>query len=130
VDDIDDVTAWSPRVGAVAKWRHASMYVSAGRGFNAPTLEQLYDVRPRITLSNPGLEPQRARSLEAGARGGRWADDAYLIRVTNEIDFDPSTFRYGNIARSEHRGLEALWDGRPLRLTYACSRSMTPRARS
>jgi len=135
-DSIDDATAWSPRVGIVTNFGLTSMYASAGRGFKAPTLEQLYDVRPlslfgdTFTISNPDLEPQRARSLETGAsrreRFGRWSIDAYLTRVTNEIDFDPRTFRYGNIARSEHRGVELMFEAPPARVTprvtYAWSR--------
>ncbi|MFP5246598.1 MAG: TonB-dependent receptor [Thermoanaerobaculia bacterium] len=133
VDSIDDTTAWSPRLGVATGFGHNSFYVSAGRGFKAPSLEQLYDVRPlrlfgdTFTLANPDLEPQRARSLEAGGRGRRWSLDAYLTRVTNEIDFDPQTFRYGNIARSEHRGVEAMFtlpssDALVPRVTYAWSR--------
>ncbi len=136
-DAIDGATAWSPRLGIVTAIGETSLYASVGRGFKAPSLEQLYDARPlslfgnAFTISNPDLEPQRARSIEAGAsrreRFGRWSIDAYLTRVTNEIDFDPNTFRYGNIARSEHRGVEMMFEAPAVRrltprLTYAWSR--------
>lgn len=111
-DRIDGETAWSPRLAL----RYGDVYVSAGGGFKAPTLEQLYDVRPlrafgqSFTLSNPELVPQRVRSTEAGFAHGAWQADAYLMRVSQEIDFDVRTFRYGNIRRSEHRGVEVLFE--------------------
>jgi outer membrane cobalamin receptor len=114
--------AWSPRLGVAAQSRDgaSSFYVSAAHGFTAPTLEQLYDSRPlrlfgdAFTLANPELVPQRARGIDAGAarttRFGSISADAYLLRVRDEIDFDARTFRYANIARSEHRGVELAFD--------------------
>jgi outer membrane receptor protein involved in Fe transport len=91
--------------------------VRISRAFKAATLDQLFDPRPfpdfqggSFLISNPTLSPQRASALEAGvARGGRsWRAEAvlYRIKVRDEIDFDPSTFRYTNIGRSRHHGLE------------------------
>jgi vitamin B12 transporter len=112
--------AWSPRVALHAAGAGFAAYLGASSGFKAPTLEQLYDVRPlrafgrTFMLANPTLVPQRARSLEGGVshrgRIGLWQLDAYLMRVAHEIDFDPRTFHYGNISRSEHRGVEAAFE--------------------
>ena len=130
-------TAWSPRLALHAAGAGLNGYIGVSSGFKAPTLEQLYDVRPlrafgsTFTLANPDLVPQRARSAEAGVsrreRLGLWQLDAYLTRVAHEIDFDPRTFRYGNISRSEHRGVEAAFEptaGARLvpRLTYTWMR--------
>lgn len=114
--------AWSPKLALHATLGQFAAYLGANSGFKAPTLEQLYDVRPlrafgqSFTLANPDLVPQRARSLEAGlsrrTRHGLWQLDAYLTRVAHEIDFDPRTFRYENISRSEHRGVEAAFERR------------------
>lgn len=114
-------SAVSPRLALHAAAGPLVAYLGASAGFKAPTIEQLYDVRPlrafgqSFTLSNPELVPQRARSLEAGlsrrTRLGLWQLDAYLTRVAHEIDFDPRTFRYQNISRSEHRGVEAAFEG-------------------
>jgi iron complex outermembrane receptor protein len=133
--------AWSPRLAVV--WAAAGdsaqgvdFFAEAGRSFKAPTLDQLDDPRPffgpdgPLTLSNPGLEPQRTRGAEIGVRGrgarGDWRLVGYRLDVENEIDFDPATFRYANIGRSRHEGIEASgrWDaGRygQLRATYARS---------
>ena len=114
-----------------------SLYLQASRAFKAPTVDQLADARPfpdfaggTFTISNPLLAPQRAATLEAGlsqrALGGRWELVAYRTAVEDEIDFDPATFRYGNIGRSLHRGVEAaasLLEDRALspRFSYAWS---------
>ncbi len=127
--------AWSPRLGLTAQSGASSFYLSAAHGFTAPTLEQLYDSRPlrlfgdSFTLANPELVPQRARGIDAGAarttRLGHVTVDAYFMRVRDEIDFDVRTFRYANIARSEHRGVELAFDPAARfipRLAYAWTR--------
>jgi iron complex outermembrane recepter protein len=119
---------WSPRVGIAVSPRTGSplvLFAQAAEAFKAPTLDQLFDLRPfpdgaggTFTLANPRLRPQRARTFEAGARGfgpaASWQLALYRIAVENEIDFDPATFRYLNIGSSLHRGLELggdLWRG-------------------
>jgi iron complex outermembrane receptor protein len=112
--------AWSPRLAAVVRARpdgSAVLFASWGGAFKAPTLDQLFDPRPfpdgaggSFTLANPALRPQRAATLEAGARGAAgergWQLALYRTAVRDEIDFDPATFRYVNIGSSVHRGAE------------------------
>lgn len=99
------------------------IYLSASRSFKAPTLDQLYDQRNipvpfppfQIQTSNPDLDPQRGTNFEVGsyqeARFGELTAalslSGYQIRMTDEIDFDLNTFRYVNIGKSRHRGVEA-----------------------
>ncbi len=114
--------AWSPRLGVT--WRlgrspnAASVFAQASRAFKTPTIDQLFDPRPfpdfaggTFHISNPQLLPQRARTVEVGARGGdageRWELALYDTAVEDEIDFDPATFTYRNIGSSLHRGIEA-----------------------
>ncbi len=68
-----------------------------------------------LSISNPDLQPQTSTSLEIGIfqRLPLWANAfaeldvaVYRITVDDEIDFDLSTFRYGNIQESVHEGLE------------------------
>ena len=109
--------AWSPRLGVT--WRASdsvTLYAQAARAFKAPTLDQRFDARPfpdfaggTFTISNPELVPQRATNFEIGATGGgrvRWEAAAYRMRVEDEIDFDLATFRYANIGRTRHDGVE------------------------
>lgn len=129
--------AFSPRAGVSMQSLDGatSFYAAASHGFTAPTMEQLYDSRPlrlfgdSFTLANPDLAPQRARGFDAGiahqTRFGSVTLDAYFSRVRDEIDFDAATFRYANIARSDHRGVELLLQPRQPyapRVTYAWTR--------
>jgi outer membrane receptor protein involved in Fe transport len=117
-------SAVSPRLGAVWHLRDETeggleLFAEIGRAFRAPTLDQLFDPRPfdgpagPFTLSNSALEPQRSRGWEVGLQGRKprssWRIVAYRMEVENEIDFDPATFRYANIGRSRHEGLESSW---------------------
>ncbi|MBW3671552.1 MAG: TonB-dependent receptor, partial [Acidobacteria bacterium] len=115
-------TAWSPRV-AVNLRRGSedapmAIFASWSRAFRAPTLDQLFDPRPfpdfaggSFTISNPELQPQRAINTEFGVSQTvgtlRWSSTIYRTTVDDEIDFDVRTFRYLNIGRSRHRGVEA-----------------------
>jgi outer membrane receptor for ferrienterochelin and colicins len=123
------LAAWSGRTGL--SWTFAdderqkgSVYAAVSREFRAPTLVQLFDPRPiptpfgDITLSNPGLAPQVGTGFEAGLNHRQILDQAaarslslslaiYHLDIRDEIDFDLAAFRYGNIGRSIHRGLEA-----------------------
>ncbi len=99
-----------------------NIYLSAGRVFKAPTLDQLFDDRAipipfppfSATVSNPLLSPQRGTSAETGFYGA-WtisgarldiSGAAYRERMRDELDFDVTSFRYVNIGRSLHRGVE------------------------
>jgi vitamin B12 transporter len=118
-----DREAWSPRAGI--NWRLGELdgsplvlFAQVSRAFKAPTLDQLFDPRPfpdfaggSFTISNPDLEPQEADSIEIGASRSMPAASfeavAYRTQVRDEIDFDPATFRYRNIGRTRHVGVEA-----------------------
>jgi len=120
--------AFSPKAGLNVRYAaspRASGYVwaSASRTFKAPTIDQLFDQRPipipfppfSLTTSNPELNPQRGTSVE----GGLYHDASlsstnvgltltvYQIAMKDELDLDLQAFKYVNIARSRHRGLEA-----------------------
>lgn len=100
-----------------------NVFVSTGRAFKSPTLDQLFDDR-RIpipvapfsaTVSNPDLVPQHGTNIEGGVYqtwllGQRsrldWSAALYQEKMRDELDFDVNTFRYVNIGRSVHRGGE------------------------
>jgi iron complex outermembrane receptor protein len=62
----------TPRVSALVRLNdHASLWASAGWGFRAPTLNELYRqfrVGLVTTLANPGLDAERLTSVDAGLR--------------------------------------------------------------
>lgn len=121
--------AWSPRAGASLRWLNTAtqtghVYASAGRSFKAPTIDQLFDQRAipipfppfSVSTSNPELDPQYGKSIEAGlyhlaaltpSLRARLALSAYRIDMRDELDFDIAQFRYVNIGRSRHDGIEA-----------------------
>lgn len=120
--------AVSPRAGLnvryLASARHRGhLYLTAGRSFKAPTLDQLFDQRSipvpsppfSATTSNPDLDPQYGTQLEAGAyHRTALADEVaaglsvsvYRMDMEDELDFDVQSLRYVNIGRSRHEGLE------------------------
>jgi vitamin B12 transporter len=87
---------------------------SAGEGFRAPTLNELYSPGfSGLFAGNPQLDPERSRALELGAdwRGAGWelSLSAYRNRVRGLIDFSGGdTFQAINIRRAELRGVELV----------------------
>lgn len=82
-----------------------------GTAFAAPTFNDLY----YPGYGNPNLEPENARSLEAGLSGdwtlggngaGRWAVNLYQTEIDDLIAFDAATFSPKNIDSARIRGLE------------------------
>ena len=125
--------AFSPRAGVNMRYlstarQEGHLFASAGGSFKAPTPDQLFDQRSipvpfepfRVTISNPELAPQRGTSVEAGlyhraavipdALSGSLSLSVYQIDMRDELDVDLQTFRYVNIGRSRHRGVEAGLD--------------------
>lgn len=80
--------------------------------FRAPTFNELYGPFG----SNPALNPERARSGEAGltysGAYGLARVTAFLTRTHDLINFVPPTFIATNIDRTENRGVEFSWQGR------------------
>ena len=120
--------AFSPKLGLNFSYlenafQSGHVYASVGKSFKAPTLDQLFDQRPipvpfppfSVTTSNPDLRPQRGSAVEAGishraALGAGHTLEltlaAYRQEMRDELDFDLSLFRYVNVGRSEHKGVE------------------------
>lgn len=111
--------ALSGRLGATARLGGddaPALRLLVSRDFAAPTLDQLYDPRPfpdgeggSFTLSSPDLSPSRATTVQAALGVVRPSLDAELVvyrDFRDEIDFDPALFRYRNLGRSRHAGVE------------------------
>jgi outer membrane receptor protein involved in Fe transport len=121
--------AFSPKAGINLEYLNGAtgsgnLYFTISRSFKAATLDQLYDLRNipvpfppfEIRTSNPELRPQHGRNLEAGVYQSTALGSAvrsngslslYQMDMTDELDFDVSSFRYVNLGRSRHRGVEA-----------------------
>ena len=122
-------SAFSPRAGLNVRYldtetQGGSVYVTAGRSFKAPTMDQLFDQRrtpvpfPPFTIStsNSALEAQYGKSGEVGlyhhasvvpgALDAKLSLAAYQTDMRNELDFDLKSFKYVNLGTSRHRGIE------------------------
>jgi outer membrane cobalamin receptor len=111
----DDAEEWgsevSPRlslgwsVGADVELR-----AGYGRAFRQPSVGELY-----FPFSgNPELESERSESFEAGltwfAGTSRLQANLFSTRIDNLIDFDFSTWTFGNVSDATMRGVELAWD--------------------
>jgi len=120
--------AFSPKLGLNFSYlenafQSGHVYMSVSRTFKAPTLDQLFDQRPvpipvppfSVTVSNPDLRPQRGSAVEVGISHRAALGAGHTLELTlagyqqemrDELDFDLGLFRYVNVGRSEHKGLE------------------------
>lgn len=98
--------AWGWRSAGGTQW-HASL----GNAFKSPTFNDLYFPG----FSNPNLDPERAVTVELGAKGrsglGRWSASVYRSKVDDLVTFDLTTFRPQNIAETLLIGAEASLEG-------------------
>jgi iron complex outermembrane receptor protein len=122
-------SAFSPRAGINLRYlasdrQTGNLYVTAGRSFKAPTMDQLFDQRRTplpfppfsISTSNPALDAQYGKTGEVGLYhqvsfvpdrfSARLTASAYQTDMRNELDFDLKKFKYVNLGESRHRGLE------------------------
>ena len=120
--------AFSPKLGLNVSYLNTArqvgnVYVSASRSFKVATLDQLFDQRPipipvppySVSVSNPELRPQHGTAVEAGLSQRAMTVSGLTLQGTlaiyrqemrDELDFDVAQFRYINVGRSLHKGLE------------------------
>lgn len=83
------------------------LHSSLGQGFKSPSLYQLYDG----WSGNLKLKPEEATNLDVGVdyhgtNDSRLGVSLFGRKTDNQIDYDMSSFRYGNIARTKAYGIE------------------------
>lgn len=65
---------------------------------------------------NPALKPELSRSAELGLQWAvarhRLRATLFRTRISDEIDYDFTTFSFSNLARTRNRGLELSYGGR------------------
>ncbi len=102
--------AWGWQITQTTKLR-----LSWGQGFRAPSFDELYS--PGFFgefAGNPGLQPERSQSFEAGldfkpSAANTFKLSAWRTRVSNLIAFDGPNFDALNIARAALDGVELSW---------------------
>lgn len=117
--------SFSPNLAVgYALTEHLTARASVAGAFKAPTLVHLYDSPPifflgpenipsYLVISNADLSPLKGTSYEVGLRYAPdertyFSLDGYWYDISDEIDFDPATFRYRNAGKSRHQGAELL----------------------
>jgi vitamin B12 transporter len=113
-DDYDDLGAHN--TGAVSygfEWSPALRFsVTAGRGFRAPTFNDLY--APADFGGNPNLRPEKSKSTEAALAGragtAQWRVTAFDNRFEDLILYDAQSNQVINVGKARARGVEATID--------------------
>jgi len=114
---VHESAAGSNAVGAT------TVHVNAGLGIKEPTVLQSFSLSP-FFLGNPGLSPERSRTVEAGIEqrfaadrvkmSATWFDNEYRNLINTRVT-NPQTFssQYFNIGLTQARGLETAFDVAP-----------------
>lgn len=121
-DDYDDLGAHN--TGSVSygyEWSPAlHLSVTTGRGFRAPTFNDLY--APPIFGGNPALQPEKSKSGEVALSGRvdatQWRLTAFDNRFSDLILYDAAANKVVNVGRAHARGLEATIDAAWLGLKW------------
>ena len=118
-DDSGSVSYRFTNPVAALQWRPSeafNLYVSTGKGFEAPTLNELAYRSDGAAGFNTGLAAQRSRQLELGAkwRGARWTSDLAVFEAQTDHEIGVATNRGGrssfrNVGRTLRRGAELAW---------------------
>jgi vitamin B12 transporter len=118
------------RFGSKVTWRFAPAYVitesdtrfsaSAGSGFKAPTLSELYQNFPPYFLANPDLKPETSTGYDLGVEQGLF-NKAVQVGVTwfrndihDLITTDVTGTTYANVGRAVTQGAENFIAWQPL----------------
>jgi vitamin B12 transporter len=122
------------RFGSKVTWRFAPAYViaesdtrftaSAGSGFKAPTLGELYQNFPPFFYSNPDLKPETSTGYDLGVEQGLF-DSAVKVGATwfrndirDLITTDVTGTTYANVGRALTQGVESFIAWQPLRALH------------
>ena len=112
------------RFGSKVTWRFAPAYViaesdtrftaSAGSGFKAPTLGELYQNFPPFFFSNPGLKPETSTGYDLGVEQGLLNKTVQLGAtwfrndIHDLITTDVTGTTYANVGRALTQGVESF----------------------
>ncbi len=122
------------RFGSKVTWRFAPTYTlaatdtrflaSAGTGFKAPTLGELYQNFPPFFFANPDLKPEASKGYDFGVEQGLFNKivqiGATWFRndIRNLITTDVTGTTYANVGRAVTQGVESFIAWQPLRALH------------
>jgi vitamin B12 transporter len=122
------------RFGSKATWRFAPTYAiaasdtrfsaSAGTGFKAPTLGELYQNFPPFFFANPDLKPETSTGYDLGIEQGLFAKAVqvgatwFRNDIRDLITTDVTGTTYANVGRALTQGVESFIAWQPLRALH------------
>ncbi len=122
------------RFGSKVTWRIAPAYVifdsdtrisaSAGSGFKAPTLGDLYQSFPPYFFANPNLKPETSTGYDLGVEQGLFNKSTqvgvtwFRNDISNLITTDVTGTTYANVGRAVSQGVESFIAWRPLQALH------------
>ncbi|HTC50798.1 MAG TPA: TonB-dependent receptor [Steroidobacteraceae bacterium] len=122
------------RFGSKLTWRFAPAYViaasdtrfsaSAGSGFKAPTLGELYQNFPPFFFSNPDLKPETSTGYDLGIEQGLFDHTLQLGAtwfrndIRDLITTDVTGTTYANVGRALTQGVESFIAWQPVRALH------------
>ena len=121
LDDHDDFgSEFTYRVAGGYKHLETATIVrgSAGTGFKAPSLEDLYD--STTFVNNPNLDAETSIGFDLGVEQSLWDDRAtvgatyFFNEIEDMIFYDGATFLLGNLGDAEANGVELFLAARPI----------------
>lgn len=115
-------TTGSASVGVPLTAGGTWLTLTYGRGFRAPTFNDLYLTFPGYT-PNPDLKPEQSRNREVSLRGAwepisAWRVTAFDNRLEDLIVFSPAAGTVLNVNRARVRGVEASVDAKFLTIDW------------
>ncbi|MGC1457062.1 MAG: TonB-dependent receptor [Steroidobacteraceae bacterium] len=122
------------RFGSKVTWRFAPTYVladsdtrfsaSAGSGFKAPTLGELYQNFAPYFFSNPDLKPETSTGYDLGIEQGlfnrtiRLGATWFRNDIRNLITTDVTGTTYANVGRAVAQGVESFITWQPVQALH------------
>ena len=122
------------RFGSKVTWRFAPTYeltatdtrfsASAGTGFKAPTLGELYQNFPPFFFANPDLKPESSTGFDLGIEQGLFAKAVQIgatwfrNNIRDLITTDVTGSTYANVGRAVTEGVESFIAWQPLRTLH------------
>jgi vitamin B12 transporter len=113
-DDFGDATTWRVAPAFIVPVSETKLKGSAGTGFKAPTLYQLYGTGPFGFRGNPNLRPERSKGFDVGFEQPlannrvRFGVTYFHNEITDLIDFTFVPFTNVNVNDAVLQGYEAF----------------------
>jgi iron complex outermembrane receptor protein len=92
--------------------RELAVFGRAARSFRVPNVDERVAMSPFGVPTTFDLKTQTSHDVEAGIRAGAgpvtWQTSAYVMDLTNELQFSPATFTNTNLDPTRRYGLETI----------------------